>query len=68
MNLRALRESRGFTQVSLAALSGVQQATISQLERGVVRNPQYATVRALADALGVTTESVARAIAETEAA
>lgn len=70
MNFRELRESRKLTQFELAQLchGEVQQATISQIENGVVRDPRYSTIRALADALGVTTEVVARCIRETEAA
>lgn len=52
--LRALRERRGYTQVELAERSGVEQTRISKLEtRRRARPPDFATVTALADALGV---------------
>lgn len=68
MKLRALRERAGLTQEQLASKSGVQQTTISQLELGKVRDPQYSTVAALAFALGMSTDQVARAIEASEAA
>ena len=48
---RARREA-GLTQIELAARSGVQQAAISRVERGV-GNPTLALVEALASCLGV---------------
>jgi transcriptional regulator with XRE-family HTH domain len=63
-----MRKHRGFTQTSLALASGVRQETISQIETCRVRDPQYSTVEALAHALGVTTEAVAKAIGKTKAA
>ena len=68
MNFRALREDAQLTQQQLAERSGVQQTTISQLELGKVRDPQYSTVAALAEALNVPVEKVAKAIAATRAA
>lgn len=52
--LRSLRERRGFTQIQLAAKSGLPQAHISKLERLTMRRgPTFDTVVALATALGV---------------
>jgi transcriptional regulator with XRE-family HTH domain len=48
---RALRPR--MTQADLAAKSGISRATIANLETGFSGNPEYETVRALADALGV---------------
>ena len=48
---RARREA-GLTQTELATRSGVQQAAISRVERGV-GNPTLALVEALASCLGV---------------
>ena len=48
---RARREAR-LTQIELATRSGVQQAAISRIERGV-GNPTLALVEALANCLGV---------------
>lgn len=65
MNFRELRESRGFqTQQSLAEVADVQKATISQIELGKVGDCRWSTISALAAALGVTAEVVARAIRE----
>lgn len=68
MNLRQMRESAGFTQEAIAALTGLDQTTVSQIETGKVKNPQYSTVSKLAKALGTTTDEIAAAIAATEAA
>lgn len=68
MTFRHLRESRHLSQTELAQQSGVLKATISQIELGRNTDPRYSTIKALADALGVTPEVVARAIRETEAA
>ena len=63
MTFRELRERAGFNhQLDLAARSGVQQTTISQLELGKVRDPRWSTIEALADALGVAPVVVVRAI------
>jgi predicted ATPase/DNA-binding XRE family transcriptional regulator len=51
--LRALRESAGFTQERLAALSGLSVHAVSALERGQRRRPQVETVRALSMALNL---------------
>ena len=50
--LRAIREAAGLTQIQLAATSGLTHEAISNLETGK-RSPYAATVRALAQALGV---------------
>src|SRR4051812_40352227 len=46
-----LRQSKGLTQKQLADASGVQQSDISKIESGK-GNPTYATLNALAVALG----------------
>lgn len=61
--LRGLREDKPLSQRELAAQSGVSQTTIVHIERGRIR-PQAATVRKLAEALGLPAEHVARAIRE----
>ena len=53
--LRALREAAGLTQLQLAAASGLTHEAISNLETGK-RAPYAATVRQLAQALGVAPE------------
>jgi transcriptional regulator with XRE-family HTH domain len=50
--LRRTRKERGLTQRGLANASGVDQATISQVESGKHR-PRLETLDKLADALGV---------------
>jgi transcriptional regulator with XRE-family HTH domain len=50
--LRALREAAGLTQRELAARAGLGLRTVGNLEQGL-REPAWATVLALAAALGV---------------
>jgi transcriptional regulator with XRE-family HTH domain len=49
--LKALRESAGFTQEELATIAGVSFYAIGALESGRRRRPQVETVRALSSAL-----------------
>jgi transcriptional regulator with XRE-family HTH domain len=51
-NLRRIRRAQGVTQVQLAALTGLRQPLISQLETATV-NPSYRVAQRVADALGV---------------
>ena len=53
MTLREARQERGWTQDVLAEKSGVDQTTISSLERGAVQSPAWDTVRKLSTALRV---------------
>ena len=50
MQLMALREKRGLTQVELAKATGIAQSEICRIERGVA-NPTEKTILRLADAL-----------------
>lgn len=50
--LRRIRKLRGLSQVDLAALSGVSQYTITEVETGR-REPRPSTLRKLAEALDV---------------
>jgi transcriptional regulator with XRE-family HTH domain len=50
--LRELREAAGMTQIQLAERSGMHRQGIAKLELGE-REPTWATVQALAAALGV---------------
>lgn len=54
--MKELREQKGYTQVELARMCKVQQATISDIERGVVKNPSVETAQRISKALGVNTE------------
>jgi predicted ATPase/DNA-binding XRE family transcriptional regulator len=49
--LKALRETAGFTQEELATIAGLSVHAVSALERGERRRPHVETVRALAAAL-----------------
>lgn len=70
MTFRGLRRRAGFSQHALALCTTprVKQETISQIERGCVRNPRTSTLGALAAALGTTMEEVAAAIRNTRRA
>jgi predicted ATPase/DNA-binding XRE family transcriptional regulator len=52
--LKALRETAGFTQEELATIAGLSVHAVSALERGERRRPQVETVRALSAALDLT--------------
>lgn len=52
--LRALRETAGFTQEELATVAGLSVHAVSALERGERRRPQAETLRALCAALDLT--------------
>jgi transcriptional regulator with XRE-family HTH domain len=51
--LKRQRKSLAWSQEDLADASGVAARTISDLERGVAQQPRSATVRMLAEALGL---------------
>ena len=70
VTLRQLRERKKLSQRQLALLTGIQQTTISTLERGAVADPRTSTVQALARVLGQPPAVIIRAIrrAYTEAA
>lgn len=50
--IRELREERRLTLEDLAGLASIHTTTLSKIERGVT-NPQWESVRAVADALAV---------------
>jgi transcriptional regulator with XRE-family HTH domain len=50
--IRQLREKRGLTQEAVAHDAGVTTATLGVIERGL-SNPTWATVKAIASAVGV---------------
>ena len=52
--LKALRETAGFTQEELATIAGLSVHAVSALERGQRRRPHQETVRALSAALDLT--------------
>ena len=55
--LRRLREAAGLTQEQLAERAGLTAKRIGALERGERRRPYPHTVRALANALGLSDEA-----------
>ncbi|HWY88248.1 MAG TPA: helix-turn-helix transcriptional regulator [Gemmataceae bacterium] len=50
--LKELREKAGLTQEQLGDLAAIHKLTVAKLEQGI-REPSWATVQALAAALGV---------------
>src|SRR5689334_5033182 len=59
--LRALREAAGISKYELAKRAGLSKQELSRLELGQ-REPSWATVQALAKALGVTCEAFVEAV------
>jgi transcriptional regulator with XRE-family HTH domain len=57
MNVRRLREDRGWSQEQLADISGLHRTYISGIERGV-RNPTVSIVQCIAGALEVPEKSL----------
>ncbi|MCY3669395.1 MAG: helix-turn-helix domain-containing protein [Gemmatimonadetes bacterium] len=57
-NLKELRQKQSLNQKDLSDRSGVSQATISRIETGRVRQPGSSALKNLADALGVSTDSL----------
>lgn len=55
-NVRKARKERDMTQLQLAAAAGLGIATISDIERGQITDPQLSTLASLAHALGVPIE------------
>jgi transcriptional regulator with XRE-family HTH domain len=54
--LRKRREELGLSQQELARRVKTRQATISDMERGTLKNPGVVLIRRLARALGVTAD------------
>lgn len=57
--LRVYRDLRGLTQAALAEKSGVKRVTVAEIETGR-KHGSIATLRALADALGVSLDDLAQ--------
>ena len=53
-NLETIRRKKGFSRKTLSIKSGISASTIGLIEWGMSENPQIATLKKLADALGVT--------------
>ena len=56
--LRVYRDLRGITQAALAEIAGVNRVTVAEIETGR-KQGSVATLRALADALGVSMDDLA---------
>lgn len=61
--LKELREQAGMTQQQLADAAGMHRFGVSKLEQGL-REPSWATVRAICKALGVSCEAFNQEAAE----
>jgi transcriptional regulator with XRE-family HTH domain len=65
MGLRDLRKQRGWTLEAVGFLAGVDQATVSRIERGLVA-PSPETTVALARTFGISIERLRRLLAEAQ--
>lgn len=52
--IKELRKAKGITQKELATLTGFSFSLISKLESGEKENPEYKTIKRIADTLGTT--------------
>lgn len=66
--LRQHRSQRGLTQEALAERAGISLASVSLLERGLIRSPQKGTLHLLVHALDLSAEERAAFIATASAA
>jgi transcriptional regulator with XRE-family HTH domain len=53
MQLRLARRQAGLTQAQLAHAAGIDQQTVSRIERGETRDPSHRIVMAISRALGL---------------
>ena len=58
--VRATRKAAGISQEEVARRAGVSLNVINRLERGVILDPHYSTLRGIASALGVPVEDLVR--------
>ncbi|MGH2902792.1 MAG: helix-turn-helix domain-containing protein [Solirubrobacteraceae bacterium] len=59
--LRRLRTDRGLSQEAVAHRAGISYTTLAKIELGTA-SPAWATVRSIADALGITLSELAAAV------
>jgi transcriptional regulator with XRE-family HTH domain len=57
--IRELREKRDLTLEDLAGLARIHTTTLSKIERGIT-NPQWESVRSVADAFGIDASALLR--------
>ena len=53
VNIRSMREAKGWTQGELAANAGITRATVNRIESGKPRSIDLEVLEKLANALGV---------------
>src|SRR5258707_1119851 len=58
--LKEVREAAGLSQQALAVRAGLSISVVSRLEQGAQDNPRLHTIKAIADALGVTVDDLLR--------
>ena len=58
--VRATRKAAGISQEEVARRAGVSLNVINRLERGVILDPHYSTLRGISSALGVRVEDLVR--------
>jgi transcriptional regulator with XRE-family HTH domain len=59
-NVKRLRAAAGLSQQALATVAGLSVSIVSQLEQGTSQDPRLSTLAALAKALSVTLDELAR--------
>ena len=60
LNIQKVLDARGMSQADLARETGLSTAIISQVVSGKTKDPRFGTVLAIAKALGVSLEYLAR--------
>ncbi|WP_165643398.1 helix-turn-helix domain-containing protein [Paenibacillus thiaminolyticus] len=56
--IQCYRRNRGMTLAQLSELTGIHKGTISKIENGDVKRPEYKTIRLLADTLQIPLETL----------
>ncbi|WCF06694.1 helix-turn-helix domain-containing protein [Paenibacillus thiaminolyticus] len=56
--IQCYRRNRGMTLAQLSDLTGIHKGTISKIENGDVKRPEYKTIRPLADTLQIPLETL----------
>ena len=57
-NIKSLRDALGWKQYELAHKAGMPQATLSRIERGVIKSPNIEEVARIARAFGCTIDNL----------
>lgn len=56
--IEARREAKGLTRRGLALAASMNDAYLMRIEKGTVKQPSFATICAIADALGCTADEL----------